>query len=131
MDRQSYAVTGSVRVFVEIDHDPLYTVSGSQLIGQIVSLCGGENVFGELEGVAQAVDLEAVVARDPELILSTVSEGDPATRWGRWSSLTAVRLGLVFGLSPDELTRPSPRIVTGARAVCDAVAEGRRRLGRR
>jgi iron complex transport system substrate-binding protein len=128
--RREHAATGSVRVFVEIDHDPLYTVSGSQLISQIVSLCGGENVFAELEGVAPAVDLEAVVARDPELILSTVGEGDPATRWKRWSSLAAVRLGLVFAVSPDELTRPSPRIVTGARAVCEAVDEARRRLGR-
>jgi len=129
--RREYAAAGSVRVFVEIDDDPLYTVSGNQLISQIVSLCGGENVFGDLEGVAPAVDLEAVVVRDPELILSTVGDGDPARRWRRWSAVTAVRLGLVLAISPDELTRPSPRIVTGARAVCEAVAEGRRRLGRR
>jgi len=128
---REYAATDPVRVFVEIDQDPLYTVSGSHLISQIVSLCGGENVFGELEGVAPAVDLEAVVARDPEIIVSTVGEGDPAARWSRWSSMTAVRLGLIFPLPPDELTRPSPRIVTGARAVCSALAEGRRRLGRR
>jgi iron complex transport system substrate-binding protein len=129
--RREYAATDPVRVFVEIDEDPVYTVSGSHLISQIVSLCGGENVFGELEGVAPAVDLEAVVARDPEIIVSTVGEGDPAARWSRWSSMTAVRLGLIFPLPPDELTRPSPRIVTGARAVCSALAEGRRRLGRR
>lgn len=129
--RRQYAAADPVRVFVEIDADPLYTVTGTHLISQIVSLCGGENVFGELAGVAPAVDLEAVVARDPELILSTVGRGDALARWNRWPSMSAVRLGLVFSVSPDELTRPSPRIAAGARAVCAALAEGRSRLGRR
>ncbi len=129
--RRQYAAADRIRVFVEIDSDPLYTVTGAHLISQIVSLCGGENVFAELEGMAPAVDLEAVVAQDPELILSTVGRGDAPARWSRWPSMSAVRLGLVFSVSPDELTRPSPRIAAGARAVCAALAEGRGRLGRR
>lgn len=126
--RRAHAGAEPLRVFVEIDSQPLYTVTGRHLISEILTLCGGKNVFADLDGVAPAVDLEAVIARDPQLILSTVGREDPAGRWSRFGSITAVRLGLVRAVPPDEVTRPSPRVLEGATQVCAAVDEARRRL---
>jgi ABC-type hemin transport system substrate-binding protein len=67
--RQQYSGRPAVRVFVQLDDAPLFTVTGRHLISEMVGLCGGRNVFAALPGLAPAVDLEAVIAADPELIL--------------------------------------------------------------
>jgi iron complex transport system substrate-binding protein len=64
-----------------------------------------------------------VIARNPELILvadDTIEE--PQRLWKRWPELRAVRNGRVFRVPGDLLTRPTPRILEGARAVCAAIA---------
>jgi iron complex transport system substrate-binding protein len=101
-------------VFIEVDDRPLYTVSGRHLISEVVALCGGRNVFGELRQLAPQVTLEAVLARDPEVILSlddTVA--DPLAEWARWPQLRAVRDRAVHSLPSDLLTRATPRILDG------------------
>jgi iron complex transport system substrate-binding protein len=120
-----------VRVFIEIDDQPLYTVTGRHVVDEIVRRCGGRNVFAELPGVASAVDLEAVLARDPELIIvADDTAADPQRAWARWPSLSAVRNQRVVRIRGDLLTRATPRIVAGARAVCAAIAGTRTTVSR-
>lgn len=126
-----YAAREPVRVFVQLDEQPLFTVTGRHLISGILALCGGRNVFDGLPGVAPAVDLEAVLARDPQVILVTAARGDPAAFWGRWPRLSAVRAGNVFTVPADEVARATPRTLAGARAVCDRLDQARARLAGR
>ncbi|MFO1376476.1 MAG: cobalamin-binding protein [Steroidobacteraceae bacterium] len=117
------AVHRPVRVFVEVDDEPLYTVAANHVVNEIISRCGGRNIFADLPGVAPVVTLESVIARDPELILvadDTVVE--PRQLWKRWPELRAVRNQQVIRIPGDILTRPTPRILEGARAVCAAIA---------
>ena len=107
-----------VRVFVQLDDEPLFTVTGRHLISQMVGLCGGVNVFAGLPGVAPAVDLEAVLAADPEVILYAGPSAEPALLWARWARLAAVRNAGVHRVDADLVTRASPRASDGARAVC-------------
>lgn len=112
-----------VRVFVEVDDEPLYTVAANHVVNEIISRCGGRNVFADLPAVAPVVTLESVIARDPELILvadDTIVE--PQQLWKRWPELRAVRNQQVVRVPGDILTRPTPRILEGARAVCAAIA---------
>ncbi len=117
-----------VSVFVQLDEQPLFTVTGRHLISGMLDLCGGRNVFAELPGVAPAVDLEAVLARDPEVILVTASRADPSKMWQRWPRLAAVRAGNVIRVPPDEVTRATPRALDGARRVCEELDAARARL---
>ncbi len=121
--RPSPAVHRPVRVFVEVDDEPLYTVAANHVVNEIISRCGARNVFADLPGVAPVVTLESVITRDPELILvadDTVVE--PQQFWMRWPELRAVRNQQVIRIPGDILTRPTPRILEGARAVCAAIA---------
>jgi iron complex transport system substrate-binding protein len=120
-----YGGLAPVRVFIEIDAELPYTVTARHLISDVVSLCGGRNIFADLPGIAPAVDLEAVIARDPQVILSTVGDADPAARWNRWPGITAVRLGHVRGLPPDEVSRATPRVLEGTRVACEAIQQSR------
>jgi iron complex transport system substrate-binding protein len=123
--RRSYRDRERLRVFIEIDDAPLFTVGGSHLITEIVELCGGINVFAEATALALPVDLESVLVRGPQVILSA-DDGDPVEFWARFEGLDAVRYGSVFRAPADRLSRPSPRIAEGAAEVCRLLDEARR-----
>lgn len=122
-----YAGRAEVRVFIELDHQPLFTVSGRHPISEMVSVCGGRNVFESLPGLAPTVDLEAVLAAQPEAILYTGPDDDPARYWQRWPDLAAVRTGNVLRVPPDLVSRSTPRALEGVAAICDAIEGARSR----
>ena len=127
--RARYARQPAVSVFIQIDDDPLYTVNRRHVISEVVELCGGRNVFAELPQIAPPVDVEAVLARQPQAILSTDDTiADPAAYWRRWPGLVAVRAGTIYSLSADTLARSTPRLVDGVRATCEALRDARARL---
>jgi iron complex transport system substrate-binding protein len=125
--RTRYHGRPAVRVFVQIDDVPLFTVGGPHLITEILGLCGGVNVFEDSGSQALPVDLESVLARSPEAILST-DAGDPVPYWARFPELTAVARGNVYRSKGDLLARPSPRIAEGAADVCERLDEARGKL---
>lgn len=119
-------------VFIQIDDQPLYTVGGRHVLSEVVELCGGRNVFADLAQVAPQVDVEAVLARNPQVILSTDDTvADPAAQWRHWPQLAAVRAGAVYALPSDLVARATPRLVEGVAATCAAFDDARRRLDRR
>ena len=118
-----------VTVFVQIDDEPLFTVNGRHVISEMLELCGGRNVFADLPQVAPTVDIEAVLARDPQVILSTDDTiADPQAAWRRWPQLAAVRVGAIYSMPSDTVTRATPRLVDGVRSVCSALDDARRRM---
>jgi iron complex transport system substrate-binding protein len=124
--RAGHAGAPPVSVFIEIDDEPLYTVNGRHIISEVVELCGGRNVFADLPQLAPPVSLEAVLARDPQVILSTDDTiADPPALWRRWSRIAAVRDGTIYSMSSDTLTRATPRLADGARDVCAALDDAR------
>ena len=126
--RQQHAGATTVTVFVQIDDAPLFTVNGRHVISEVVELCGGRNVFAGLAQIAPQIDTEAVLARDPEVILTTDDTiADPRAQWQRWPQLAAVRRGTIYAMQSDTVARASPRLVEGVQAVCDALDDARRR----
>ncbi len=101
-------------MFIQIDDEPIYTVNGRHVISEIVTLCGGRNVFEELPQLAPPITAEAVLAEDPEVILSTDDTlRDPFAEWQRWPRMQAVRARTIYPLPSDLVTRASPRLAQG------------------
>lgn len=123
--RERFAGKSSVSVFVQIAARPLYTVNGQQMIGRIVSLCGGRNIFEDLEDLAPVVSEEAIVAANPQVILATEVGDDVFERWRRFTSLDAVASQRLYHLNPDLVARPTLRLVDGALDVCEKLDEAR------
>lgn len=127
--RAAHAGAAPVTVFYQVWRQPLMTINGKQLIDDILSLCGGRNVFASLTPLVPVISTEAVVGVDPEAIL-TASESAAATPWQRdpanpsfapWlrhRGMTAVRRGWLYILNGDNISRQGPRVVDGAAAVC-------------
>ena len=131
--RDSYRNRTPLRVFIEVDDRPLYTVNGKQIISEIVELCGGRNVFADLNELAPAIGIEAVIAANPQAIISTDDTvPDAAAEWSRWRHIEAVRTGNVYTLRSDDIARATTRLTVAAEAVCRTLdtARERRQPGR-
>jgi iron complex transport system substrate-binding protein len=118
-----------VRVFYEIWHQPLLTVSGAHMISDAIRLCGGVNVFDALPVLTPSVSLEAVLAVHPDVVLGGGSANGEAAFRSRWARmpLPALRSIAAHYIAPDSIQRQSPRILEGLRAICarlDAVRSG-------
>ncbi len=127
--RLRHADLPSVRVFYELWHRPLMTINGEQLISQAIALCGGRNIFDHLPALAATIDIEAVLAADPEAIIIPVqhptAERKRKESWQRWPQLRAVTLDSIFFVPSDLLHRQGPRILEGTRLLCSAIDEAR------
>ena len=125
--RSRYADGEPVSVFFQISERPLYTVSNQHYIGEIINLCGGRNIFAGLSELAPAVAVEAVVDRNPEVLLAA---GDDAVAtfavWQRWPAIDANRYGNLFVVNPDEISRAGTRITAGARSICEKLEIARK-----
>ena len=118
--RQRYSARTPVRVFYEIWHRPLLTVSGRHLISDVIALCGGRNVFADAPVLTPSVTLEAVLAAQPDVILggsSAMRPGDLESEWAR-APVAALRSLPVRYIPPDVIQRQTPRMIEGARVVC-------------
>ena len=118
--QQRYAQRPVVSVFYQIWEQPLMTLNGEHLFSDVVRLCGGRNVFSDLSALAPQVDIEAVLAADPEVIVVAADKKDSPllAAWKRWPSLSAVTNGHVYAVARDRLVRHSPRILDGAEELC-------------
>jgi iron complex transport system substrate-binding protein len=115
-----------IRVFYQVSSRPLYTVGREHYASELISLCGGQNVFADLEELAPAIDVEAVIDRNPEIMLAGDDAGDDAfSEWDRWPAIAANHHGNRFLLPADELSRPTTRVLAAATAICAALRSGR------
>ena len=125
-----YAGRAPVSVFYQAWDNPVFTLNGEQIASDAIRLCGGRNIFADLKTIAPQVSVEAVVQRDPEVILGG-KRYTPQHRglsiWQPFPSMTAVKRKNLFTLDEELLTRPGPRVVDGAATLCARLDEARAR----
>jgi iron complex transport system substrate-binding protein len=136
--RARYANRPPVSVFYQVWDQPLMTLNGTHMVSDVITLCGGRNVFAKLEPLVPPVSTEAVLAANPEAIF-TASAGatkpdkplPQLDRWRAWPSLTAAARNNLFAIDGDLIDRPTPRIAQGAAQLCEdlELARSRRPAG--
>jgi len=124
--RGRYESLPPIRVFYQVAARPLYTITNEHYISELISVCGGENIFKDLSELAPTVDVEAVVDRDPEVMLASTDAGDDAfVEWERWPGIAANRFGNLFLLPADEIGRATTRVMVAGNAMCVALQQAR------
>jgi iron complex transport system substrate-binding protein len=114
-----------VRVFYEIWDPPIYTIGGKHLISEAITLCGGRNVFADLDVPAPVVSAEAVIAARPDVIIAGADDARPPAwlaRWNQWPSIPAVAAQRLVTVDANLLHRSGPRFVDGVAQLCAALA---------
>lgn len=101
-------------VYYDVWGDPPITVGRGSYLDSLISVAGGENVFDDLPSPSPRVSLEAIVDRDPDVIVwprteASASGTPPGERPG-WSGVGAVVRGDVLRVDGELLHRLGPRI---------------------
>jgi iron complex transport system substrate-binding protein len=103
-------------IFYEVWHEPLMSANGKTVVGELIDLAGGVNIFADLPDEYPTVSVEQVVEVDPQFIIGPSSHGDQMTaevigkREG-WGNLSAVKNNAIHIVDGNIVSRASPRIV--------------------
>lgn len=122
LDAARVAPASPPSVFLLVWDEPLTTVGPSSFLSELVVLAGGRNAFADLGTVSGPVSLEAVAARDPDLILVPSESARPFTPRAAWLVIRAVRAGQVLQVTGTEYLRPSPRAPQAVRSLAAQLA---------
>ena len=97
----------------------IYTTGPDSFAGDVLELAGGDNVFGDVTGSYVGVSKEALILRQPEVIIELQGEGilDDAglrrikTLWSDMPGLPAVRDERIYAVGDTYAVIPGPRVV--------------------
>lgn len=131
--KQQYSQQRAVRVFYQVWNEPLITINRENLISQVIELCGGQNVFADLNSIAPRISVEAVLQANPDAIIASgMEEQRPEwlDAWQHWPSLNAVQQQQLHFIPPDLIQRQTPRVLQGAILMCQQLAQTRQRLSK-
>lgn len=115
------------RVLHVIWHDPIWTMGADTFIDDLIQKAGGVNIFADEFKKSRVVSMEAVVDRNPQVILVSGMgttqnliynsiKGDP-----RLDRVEAIVNGRIYRLDGDLVERAGPRIVDGLEQVAKLI----------
>lgn len=125
---QQYSQRKPVRVFYQIGSYSLITINHASWINEVMTLCGGVNVFANATLAAPEVSWEAVVVANPQVIISDAADKDWKQRWQTWQDIEAVKTQHLYSVNADWLERAGPRLVLGAAEMCHFLDDARSSL---
>ncbi len=123
-----YSNGAPVTVFYQVWQNPLITIGGQQIMSDAITLCRGENIFASLKPLAPRVSFEAVIAANPEAIITSgMADQTPELldAWKKWPDLTATRRNNFFFIQSDLMNRSGPRILDGTQRLCEVLQTAR------
>lgn len=108
-----------VRVYWEVFDQPLMSAGPRSVVGQAIALGGGVNVFGDVAEEYPQINAEAIVARDPQIIMGPASmrlrslTREALLARPGWDRIAAVRQNRIVVLPDEPIARAGPRFVDG------------------
>ncbi|HHG8771085.1 TPA: vitamin B12 ABC transporter substrate-binding protein BtuF [Raoultella planticola] len=115
-----YASTPKKRVFLQFGTNPLFTTSRGSIQDQVLTLCGGDNIFAASKVPWPQVSREQVLAREPQAIVITGDASRIPDVERYWHNQLKISL---IALHSDWFERASPRIILAAKQLCTALEQ--------
>ena len=99
-----------LKVFILLGWEPFWTAGPGSYLDEAVTLAGGTNVAHDLGASWAQANLETIVKRNPDVIITDIDPakilGDPA-----WRRVAAIQKRQIYRVVGDEYYRPGPRLV--------------------
>jgi iron complex transport system substrate-binding protein len=115
--REAVSSFAPVRVLLLVGDETLYAFGRDSYASEVVRLAGGDNLTDRYPGAASQPSEEAVLDMAPEVIVVLAGPDYDAARLVErhpaFLTVPAVVNGRVYGLDPDLLSRPGPRVADG------------------
>ena len=107
------------KVLLLVWEQPPMTIGRGSFLSELVERAGGENLFADVSASSGVVSIEAVAARNPDLILTTADGPSAFADRPEWRVVPAVRERRFLRVSGSEFDRPSPRAPEAIRELID------------
>ncbi|MGM3175937.1 vitamin B12 ABC transporter substrate-binding protein BtuF [Dickeya lacustris] len=108
-----------IKVFLQFGSQPLFTSSGATLQSQLVSLCGGRNIFADSAVAWPQVSREQVIRRQPQAIVVSGTPDMAAQVNAFWQPQLNAS---VIAINQDWFSRSGPRLMLAAEDLCQRLA---------
>ena len=126
--RQQNMQKDEVSFFYQLWAEPLRTMAAGSWINEILSACGGRNIFSDAGLEYPQVSMEHILKSMPESIIVPSHHGTvagTAEQWQDWSEIPPVNNDHIFYIDGDILHRFSLRVIQGMEQVCQAFEQVR------
>ena len=118
LDGVRAAVAGKprVRTLISQTESPLSTVGGGNFMNDLLTIAGGTNVIEGGDNSFPNIDLERLIALDPDAVIHILPDGSPQSIerakafWSSHPELTAVKKGRVYFESESFMLLPGPLV---------------------
>jgi vitamin B12 transport system substrate-binding protein len=110
-----------VAFFYQLWSEPLRTMAGKSWINEMLTGCGGRNIFDESAGDYPQVSMETVLEREPDAIIIPSHHGHGSGEgdfWQKWPEIPAVKNKHIYYVNGDILHRFSVRALDGMQTIC-------------
>ena len=97
------------KVLLLVWEQPPMTIGRGSFLNEMLERAGGQNLFADVPGTDGVVSIEAVAARDPDLIFTTAEGPSAFATRPEWQAVPAVREKRFLRVNGSEFNRPSPR----------------------
>ncbi len=100
----------------------LWTSGNKTFENEIMEMLNITNIFADVNGWA-AISEEQVLIKNPEYIITTsmdygdIKVVDEILGRKNWSNIQAIKLNQVYSINPDIMSRPTKRLVEGAKEL--------------
>lgn len=116
-----------LRVMYQIEANPAFTINRNSPISEVISLCGGVNVFAGLSQLAAPVSKESVLAANPDVVIYGEQDMGEEIRhyWAAFPQARAQKNHNLYSVDASLLGRYSQRMLDGAEQLCAALQTAR------
>ena len=118
----------TVSVYLELGHDPIYTIGNDPLIADVLATCNASNSYAHSTVAAPQVLPEELLRRNPQVVIvsqpSVLTQQERLYYWQQHQLPAAIEKRF-FGISPDLLYRPGPRLIDATEQLCSYVDQVR------
>ncbi|MCF6768359.1 ABC transporter substrate-binding protein [Thiotrichales bacterium 19S11-10] len=116
----------SKKIFVQLTEIPLYTIGSKALISEIITFCGGRNIYNGKNSYVFEVSKESVIKKNPDIILviQRLSKGSrrlTSTTWQNYSQINAVKNKNIYSVDSESVSQPTFLLLNGIRSVCQII----------
>lgn len=118
--KQHYAGRKTLRGFYELWNTPLMSVGSAHIISDAMQICGVNNIFDDSTVLVPHVEIETVLQRTPQVIITTMSKDTDSVTvfWRKWFGQV---MPPVVEVNDTLMSRHSIRIVDGIKQLCQQV----------
>jgi iron complex transport system substrate-binding protein len=114
------------KVLLLVWEQPPMTIGRGSFLSELIERAGGENLFADVTASSGVVSIEAVAARNPDLIFTTTEGPSGFASRPEWQVVPAVRRRRFLRVSGSEFNRPSPRAPAAIRELAAKLRETER-----